>query len=79
MSPKLARIETGLEAMVFQSDSVRFEPCTGFRPSADLLVCQCGWLEDDHPEVLAASVSLPLGRLRRRARRTVAMPERRAS
>jgi hypothetical protein len=64
------------------SDSMCFEPCSGFRPvadlAADLLVCDCGWLEDDHPEFLAAPVPLPLVR-RRRARRTVAMPERRAS
>ena len=64
------------------SDSMRFEPCSGFRPVADLtpdlVVCDCGWLEDDHPEFLAAPVPLPLVR-RRRARPTVAMPERRAS
>ncbi len=67
------------------SDSMRYEPCSGFRPSADLtldaadlVVCDCGWLEDDHPEFLAAPVPLPLVR-RRRARPAVAMPERRAS
>jgi hypothetical protein len=44
MSPRFLRID----AMVFQADSVRFEPCPAFRRGADPQLCDCGWLEDDH-------------------------------
>jgi hypothetical protein len=69
MSPKRLRFE----AMLFRSDSVRFEPCSAFHSGPDAPVCSCGWLEEDHA-VARASVS-PI-RIRRKA---VRIPERQAS
>jgi hypothetical protein len=51
------------------------EPCVGFRPShEDLLVCACGWLEDDHA-IAPLAIVTPVHRHRPR----IALPERRAS
>jgi hypothetical protein len=53
---------------------VTFEACAQFRAStADLVLCTCGWLEEDHGELAAV-------RVRRRQRRPpVTVPERKAS
>lgn len=57
-----------------EATGLRFETCPEFRSSADdLLVCTCGWLEDDHGDLAAARVA------RRRRRQVVTVPERRAS
>jgi hypothetical protein len=69
MSPRRLRFE----AMVFRSDSVRFEPCSAFRPGEEAEVCACGWLDDEHEAGAAVS---PIRRVRRRS---VRVPERRAS
>ena len=55
MSPRLLRID----AMVFRADSVRFEPCTGFRAGADPALCDCGWLEHDHAGAEAVVARAP--------------------
>ena len=69
MSPRLLRID----AMVFRADSVRFEPCTGFRAGADFAVCDCGWLEHEHA---AAEVAVaPTRRFPRRRPARVAIPQ----
>lgn len=48
MSPRRLRFE----ARLFRGESVAFEACTGFRAlaqaGAELDLCHCGWLEDDH-------------------------------
>ncbi len=50
------------------------EACVEFRPSHDdLLVCACGWLEDDHTVAVLAVTPV------RRHRPTITLPERRAS
>ena len=64
MSPKLARIVTRTDAMLFRADSVRFEACTTFRAGEDAALCSCGWLEDDH-----APRPVTVGRLRHFPRR----------
>jgi hypothetical protein len=57
-----------------EAAGVRFESCQEFRSSAeDLLICACGWLEDDHGELAAVRVR------RRLRRREVAPAELRAS
>jgi hypothetical protein len=48
MSPRLLRIE----ARVFRSESVRFEACPTFRGGSDPELCECGWLEADHVQVV---------------------------
>ncbi|MEX1007129.1 MAG: hypothetical protein WD271_04720 [Acidimicrobiia bacterium] len=57
-----------------EAGALRFEACAQFHPSADdLLICACGWLEEDHGELAAV-------RVRRRHRRSeVIAPERKAS
>jgi hypothetical protein len=72
MSPKRVRFE----AMLFRSDSVRFESCASFRPAPDGLVCGCGWMEDDHP---VANLRRELTTLRRLRRHGVRIPALRAS
>jgi hypothetical protein len=72
MSPKRVRFE----AMLFRSDSVRFEACSGFRPGNDVQICRCGWLDGDHPDQEGHAQITPIRRLRRRA---VRIPERKAS
>lgn len=65
MSMRLLRIDTTrFDAMVFRADSVRFEPCTGFRAGADVAVCDCGWLEQEH-----ADAEVAVARTRRFPRR----------
>lgn len=64
MSPKLARIEARIDAMVFRADSVRFEACATFRAGDDAGLCGCGWLEDDH-----AARPATVGRIRHFPRR----------
>jgi hypothetical protein len=55
--------------------TITFEACTEFRGSHDdLLVCSCGWLEDDHV-VETLAVVTPV----RRRRPQITLPERRAS
>ncbi len=58
----------------FESVGVRFVPCTQFHASnEDVLICACGWLDDDHGELAAV-------RMKRRQRRPrVTLPARRAS
>ena len=75
MSPRLARIVTRTDAMVFRADSVRFEACTTFRAGEDADLCACGWLEDDHATRTPSAGRVPHFP-RRRAERT---PVRRAS
>jgi hypothetical protein len=62
MSPRLLRID----AMVFQADSVRFEACATFRGSADVEVCECGWLEADHATTVVSRRQFRGRRPRRR-------------
>jgi hypothetical protein len=51
------------------------EACVEFRPSHDdLLVCSCGWFEDDHT-IDTLAVVTPV----RRRRPRITLPERRAS
>ena len=55
--------------------TVSFEACPAFRPGhEDLLVCSCGWLEDDHV-IEALAVVTPV----RRRPPQITLPERRAS
>jgi hypothetical protein len=57
-----------------ETAGVRFESCSEFRSSAeDLLICTCGWLEDDHGQLAAVRVR------RRQRQREVVAAERRAS
>ena len=57
------------------SSTSSFEACPVFRPGhEDLLVCSCGWLEDDHV-LEALAVVTPV----RRCRPQITLPERRAS
>jgi hypothetical protein len=58
----------------FELVGVRFEACAEFYESDDdVLICACGWLEEDHSELAAV-------RMKRRQRRPrVALPARRAS
>jgi hypothetical protein len=70
MSPRLLRID----AMVFRADSVRFEPCTGFRAGADPALCDCGWLEHDHAGAEAV-VARSARRFPRRRPARVAIPQ----
>jgi hypothetical protein len=61
--------------MTHPTDTIaRYEACTAFREGDDLLVCACGWLEDDHPHAGATVVAIG-------ARRppAVSLPARRAS
>jgi hypothetical protein len=69
MSARLLRID----AMVFRTDSVRFEPCTAFRAGADGASCDCGWLEHDHIGVEVAVVRTR--RFPRRRPAPVAIPQ----
>ncbi len=69
MSARLLRID----AMVFRADSVRFEPCTGFRAGPDPALCDCGWLEHDHAGAEVAAVRTRRFPRRRPAR--VAIPQ----
>lgn len=57
MSPRSLRLGAQLgshlgarriDALVLQSDSVRFEACATFRSATDVELCECGWLEADH-------------------------------
>ena len=49
--------------------TVRFEACAGFRASdADELVCSCGWLEEDHVELVGELAAARVARQRRRPR-----------
>jgi hypothetical protein len=59
-------------------DTVRFEPCAGYRPAVDDdAVCRCGWLEADHGELATARAAR---RLRQPGvTRAVSGPVRRAS
>ena len=58
-----------------QGMTATFEACTEFRPSHDdLLVCSCGWLENDHAVEVLAIVTFV-----RRRRPQITLPERRAS
>jgi hypothetical protein len=50
MSPRLLRFE----AMVFRTESVRFEACPTFRGSDDGELCECGWLEADHESTIVS-------------------------
>jgi hypothetical protein len=53
--------------------TARFEACAQFHASPhDLLICACGWLEDDHGELAAV-------RVRRHRRHQATVPARRAS
>ena len=56
---------------------VRFEACALFQAShADVAVCACGWLEEDHGELAAVRVKR---RQQQQRRPQVAVPVRRAS
>ena len=60
---------------VAMQTTVEYEACPEFRPvHEDLLVCSCGWLEDDHAVEMLAVVT-PV----RRRRPQITLPERRAS
>jgi hypothetical protein len=49
MSSRLVRIDAArLDALVFRTESVRFEACPSFRAGVDTELCECGWLEADH-------------------------------
>jgi hypothetical protein len=49
MNSRIVRLSSPrIDAMVFRSDSVRFEACPTFRSGADSELCECGWLEADH-------------------------------
>ncbi len=57
-----------------EAAGLRFEACGQFHASTeDLLICACGWLEDDHGELAAVRVR------RRRRRPEVETPQRKAS
>jgi hypothetical protein len=54
--------------------NVRFEACAEFHESHDnVLICACGWLEEDHGELAAVRVK------RRHRKPRVSLPARRAS
>jgi hypothetical protein len=72
MSPRRIRFE----AMVFRSESVRFEACSDFHPASDTPVCSCGWFQEDHPEPVQRR---ELVAIRRRRGRATRVPELRAS
>jgi hypothetical protein len=69
MSARLLRID----AMLFRTDSVRFEPCVAFRAGPDSALCDCGWLEHDHVGAEVAVVRTRRFPRRRPAR--VAIPQ----
>lgn len=59
----------------FESTVARFEACAHFHASdADVVICACGWLDEDHGELAAVRV-----RRRQRRARVTAFPARRAS
>ncbi|HLM17101.1 MAG TPA: hypothetical protein VK549_04715 [Acidimicrobiia bacterium] len=64
MSSRLVR----LDALVFRTDSVRFEACATFRSGAfpadaDAELCECGWLEVDHATTVVSRRRFPRRRL----------------
>ena len=64
MSSRLLRLDANrLDALVFRSDSVRFEACATFRGGGDAELCECGWLEADHATVVVSRRRFPRRRL----------------
>jgi len=60
-------------------ETMRFEACAGFRASdGDEFVCSCGWLDEDHVDVIGELEAARAAR-QRRLPRPVAIPERQAS
>jgi hypothetical protein len=83
MSPRLLRLDAHrIDALLFRSESVRFEACTTFRDASftgqssradGAELCECGWLEADHVAAVDGRRQFQGRRPRRRqaaARRT---------
>jgi hypothetical protein len=58
----------------FELVDARFEACAQFHASdEDILICACGWLDEDHGELAAVRMK------RRQLRPRISAPVRRAS